>query len=118
MKGTISEHQHKKKPRHRSAKKLPNQRQLPTISARLPYPKYGNQYNKDEIIAILQPYQNTTRSVARHVTINKIIEKGLLAGGKSTIYAVLRSDYKGTPPRHKDFIKPGRIRIIPGDRIT
>ena len=117
MKGTISEN-HQKKIRHRSAKKLPNQRQLPTISARLPYPKYGNQYNKDEIIAILHPFQNKTRSITRHLTINKIIEQGLVAGGKSTIYAVLKKDHKGTPPIYKDFLKPGRIRIIPEDRIT
>ena len=116
MKDSIMTTNQKKK-RHRVAKNLPIPRQLPTISSRLPYPKDGNKYNEDEIIAILHLFQNKTHSVACHITINKITEKGLVTGGNSTIYALSKSNHEGTPPRHKDFIKQDRTQIIPKDRI-
>ena len=95
----------KKKKRYRVAKKLPIPMQLPTTSSRLPYPEDGSTYNKNEIIVILPLFQNKTHSVACHITISNIIEKGLVTGCKSTIYAVLKRDRQGTPPRYKDFIK-------------
>jgi len=56
--------------------------------------KDGNKYNKDNIIAILYSFQNNNRGVARDITLNKIIEKGLVTVGKSTIYAVLKVTVK------------------------
>ena len=60
-------------------------RQLPNRKNQIPSPTNGISYNVDDIIAILEIYQDSYRLVSRGIGINHFIKSGHLKGGRSTI---------------------------------